>query len=111
MRYWCSDFRDPAWRDIDFDVSKGAYLLARLSDKDDPLAKFVCDHMMREYQVYDADICGDVKTQFAFEIEGKRHYYVGTYSWWIDYDPEWELHDEVYYEQAVDPDFEEIIPN
>lgn len=72
------------------------------TDETDPvkvIEKFYYDNCF----IYDADICGDRSVEFAFEIDGKIEYYKLDYSWYIDYDPEWEIHNEFTIEKIEKP--------
>ena len=76
MRFHCSDFYDykgvpRPW--IDYDLSPNGSMTKYFND------------IMR---IWDADICGDVEVDFVFD-NGEA--YSLEYSWWIDYDPEWDL--------------------
>jgi len=52
----------------------------------------IMSHFRKFVQVHDADICGD-KIMF-FEFDNGNCYRL-SYSWWIEYDPEWDLKEEI----------------
>lgn len=50
-------------------------------------------HWVKEEEwVWDSDNCGD-RTEFYVVMDGdKVTYWKVEHSWWIDYEPEWEIH-------------------
>lgn len=59
--------------------------------------KYVDDHI----RIYDADECGDQTQYFAVASDGQTSYYRVVYSWYIDWNPEWQLIDSVEIEQVT----------
>lgn len=49
------------------------------------------EYFLDEIKVYDADLCGNIWVEFVFD-NGRA--YLLEYSWWIEYDPEWDLCEE-----------------
>lgn len=52
---------------------------------------------MKNLKVWDADICGDRTVIFVFDT-GK--YFRLVYAWWIEYNPEWELCEDIEIEEV-----------
>ena len=52
-------------------------------------------HFNNRYRVYDADVCGNFNHYFGVRNSdtGEEKYYELIYSWYIEYDPHWELVD------------------
>lgn len=68
-----------------------------MSALDDPVK--IMEHFIHnECWVYDADTCGDDTYLFSFD-NGEA--YTLEHSWWIDYDPEWVIHNEWTWEKVT----------
>lgn len=48
--------------------------------------------MQDEMYVWDADFCGSDTEYFAVSDGSVTKYYKAKVEWWIDYNPEWEIH-------------------
>jgi hypothetical protein len=66
---------------------------------------WMSDYVLKNYRIYDADHCGDESVEFVVDREGELSFYRFTYSWWIDYDPEWDLKDSIHYEVVPEVKF------
>lgn len=55
------------------------------------LERFMEDH----YWIYDADVCGHETVEFVVDHDGDVTFWQAEHAWWIDWDPEWELHNEI----------------
>lgn len=54
------------------------------------------EYSHREFYVGDADNCGDETIEFVVRQDGKPDTFYSVYhNWWITYDPEWEIHNEI----------------
>jgi hypothetical protein len=62
-------------------------------DETDP-EKIMLDFFNKNCYVYDADNCGEDTFEFVFEIDGKVEYYSLYHSWYIEYDPDWNIENE-----------------
>lgn len=90
MKYYHSDvYKNRNWLD---------------SDESNP-EKIIKDFYYEKCYVHDADICGDDIVEFAFEIKGKIIYYRMSYDWYIDYDPEWDIHNNFDIKKINEPTF------
>lgn len=77
MRYFISDM----WSN----GKPHAWKVTELTDERALIEKYWYD----ECWVYDADSCGDEILFFAFDT-GK--FFKLSYGWYMDYDPEWQIH-------------------
>ena len=93
LKYYRSDiYKSRTWLEI---------------DELDPL-KVIENYYYNKCYVNDADTCGNSEIEFAFSMGGASpivNYYELSYSWWIEYDPEWEIHNEHYITKINSPEF------
>lgn len=54
--------------------------------------KAILEYFHKEIEIYDADTCGNEKVEFVFE---SGNAYLLDYTWWIEYNPDWRLCDEL----------------
>ncbi len=92
-RFWSSNFysKERNWKDAEF---KNHLALLK-------------DYVYKEIWVWDADICGDDTYHFAISDGTGTSYYMLEHSWWMTYDPEWEIHNTY----TVDPIEKEEMPD
>jgi len=74
------------------------------TDATDP-KKVIEDYYYDRCEVPDADVCGDATVHFVFFINGVNVYYVLSYSWYIDYEPEWCINNDHYVEEVSEPTY------
>lgn len=61
--------------------------------------------MQRKFWVYDSDSCGDETIQFVVRENDVETYWQVKHTWWIDYDPEWDLKNQFDVEQISCAEF------
>lgn len=96
MRYYCSDWYpyNLSWKEVDVNVSH-----------EDLINKILRD----DFHVYDADNCGDDTIYFVINDGNETKYFMVEHSWWIKYDPEWEIHNDYTIDEVKKEDTKDLI--
>ena len=58
------------------------------------LHKYLITWMEHHYWVYDADTCGDRTVHFVIRQDQTETYWRVCQTWWIEYEPDWEMRNE-----------------
>lgn len=67
----------------------------------------ISSHFSKFVKIYDADICGDERIQFLFS-SGKC--FELNYIWWIEYNPEWDLLEDLYIDEITKDKLDKFNP-
>lgn len=78
FHYFVSDMGKFGWKKID------------ANSFEDVVMYYFDNHI----KVYDADVCGDTKNFFAVFDGNVTKYFRLDYSWYIEFEPEWQLRDD-----------------
>jgi hypothetical protein len=73
--------------------------------------EFIHNYIRDKYHVHDADNCGDHEYEFVIMKDGETKLYILMHSWWITYDPEWEMHNEYTLEEVKEVKMKYPSPN
>lgn len=64
----------------------GKWKTADIERTPEAITAFINEYMSETYQVYDADVCGNIEVEFALRwSNGEIEIWKSEYSWWFEY--------------------------